>query len=84
MEWLIIGLVVAFVLVAIFALSLGAAADSVPSSEAETRALTDLTQVRSPTGKRFFPTDESIWDLAESLETLPEPDTPSTGEASSS
>ena len=79
MELLIIGLIVAFVVVAIFALSLGAAADSVPSSEAETRALTDLTQVRSPSGKSFFPTDESIWDLAESLETLSEADTPSTG-----
>jgi hypothetical protein len=38
--------------------------------EDETRALAVLGQVESPSGRPFFPTGDSLWDLAGQLEDL--------------
>jgi hypothetical protein len=78
MLWIIGGIVLACVLLAIlFAIALGRATRSGSSIDKETRALTELNNIKSPSGTPFFPTDDSIWDLAHELEELdvhPEPE----------
>ena len=73
MELIIGGLVGgAVLLMLVFALALGRASRNTSPGRAEERtiALTRLNDVRSPSGKRFYPEENSLWKLAEELEEL--------------
>ena len=71
MEWLIGGLAVAGILVMlVFALALARASRNVQSVDDRTIALTQLNDFKSPSGKPFYPNENSLWELAEQLEDL--------------
>ena len=71
MEWLIVGLVGGAVLfVLIFGLALGRASRNVQHADERTIALTRLNDLRSPSGKPFYPEENSLWELAEQLEDI--------------
>jgi hypothetical protein len=70
MEWVIGGLIGALLLVLLFALALGRASRTVYTGDARTIALTELQDLRSPSGKPFYPNENSLWELAERLEEL--------------
>jgi hypothetical protein len=70
MEWLIAGLIGGALLVSFFALALGRASRNVRTGDQRTIALTRLSDLRSPSGKPFYPHENSLWELAERLEDL--------------
>jgi hypothetical protein len=70
MEWLIGGLIGGALLVCFFALALGRASRNVRTGDERTIALTQLSDLRSPSGKPFYPNENSLWELAERLEEL--------------
>ena len=73
MELLIVGLVVgAMLLMLVFSLALGRASRNTSPARGDYRtiALARLSNVKSPSGKPFYPKDSSLWELAEELEDL--------------
>jgi hypothetical protein len=69
---LIIAVVLA-VLVALVVLGVGVAAGRARRRESmRTSELLGLAKVRSPSGKQFFPTDDSVLELAELLDDVDE------------
>ena len=69
MVWLIVGLVAAaLLLTAIFALALARASRNVGHLDDRAVALAQLKDVKSPSGKPFFPDDDSLWELAEEID----------------
>ena len=71
MEWVIGGVLAgAIVLVLVFALALGRASRNVQHADERTIALAELKDLRSPSGKPFYPKENSLWELAEKLEDL--------------
>jgi hypothetical protein len=69
LEWLIGGLVAA-ALLAMLMLALARASRNVQSVDDRTIALTQLNDFKSPSGKPFYPKENSLWELAEQLEDL--------------
>jgi hypothetical protein len=70
MEWLIGGLVAGAMLILVFALALARASRNVQHADERTIRLTQLNDVRSPSGKPFYPEEDSLWKLAEQLEEI--------------
>jgi hypothetical protein len=70
MEWLIGGLIGGALLVCFFALALGRASRNIQTGDERTIALTQLSSLKSPSGKPFYPQENSLWELAERLEEL--------------
>lgn len=71
MVWLIGGLVVgALLLTVIFALALARASRKVGGIDDRAIALTELRDLKSPSGKPFYPEENSLWELAEELDDL--------------
>ena len=69
MEWVIGGAIGGALLLAlVFALALGRASRNVQHADDRTIALTALNEFKSPSGKPFYPTENSLWELAEELE----------------
>ena len=60
------------VVMLVFALALGRASRNVKPVDDRTIALTELTDLKSPSGKPFYPEEDSFWDLAESLDDVDE------------
>jgi len=58
----------ALLLALLFALALGRASRNVEHADERTIALTALKDLESPSGKPFYPTENSLWELAEELE----------------
>jgi hypothetical protein len=71
MEWLIGGLVGgAVLLVLVFGLALARASRNVQHADQRTVRLMQLTDVKSPSGKPFYPEEDSLWHLAEQLDDI--------------
>ena len=71
MLWLILGLVVGVaLLVVVFALALARASRNVQPVDDRTIALTKLIDLKSPSGKPFYPEENSLWKLAEELDDI--------------
>ncbi len=71
MEWLIGGLVAGAILFAlVFGLALGRASRNVQHADDRTIALTKLNDLRSPSGKPFYPEENSLRELAEQLDDI--------------
>ena len=68
MDWLWIGVPASAVAAGLFAVALLRASRLLKPVENETRALAELGQVQSPSGRSFFPDGDAIWELAECLE----------------
>jgi hypothetical protein len=68
MDWLLIGTFALGLADALFAVALLRASDRLDVTEPETKALAELSRVESPSGRRFFPDEDAVWDLAETLE----------------
>lgn len=69
MVWLIVAVVCGvLLLMLLFGVALARASRNVAPVEDRTMALTRLKDVRSPSGKPFYPEENSIWELAENLE----------------
>ena len=68
MDWLWIGIPAGGLAAGIFAVALLRASRLLRRVEGETRALAELGAVESPSGTPVFPDDDSIWELAGSLE----------------
>jgi len=72
-ELLIAGLIGgAMLLMLLFALALGRASRNTSARPADYRtiALARLSDMRSPSGKPFYPDDRALWKLAAELEDL--------------
>ena len=67
MEWVIGSLVGGAMLLALV-FALGRASRNVQNVDKRTLALTELNDLKSPSGKPFYPTENSLWELAEALE----------------
>lgn len=71
MEWLIGGLVAGAMLLAlVFGVALARASRNVQHADERTLRLTQLNDLRSPSGKPFYPEEDSLWKLAEQLEEI--------------
>ena len=71
MEWLIGGLVAGAMLLAlVFGLALARASRNVQHADERTIALTKLNDLKSPSGKPFYPERNSLWELAEQLDDI--------------
>ena len=62
----------AMLLTLVFALALGRASRNTSAAPADYRtiALARLSEMRSPSGKPFYPDDRALWKLAAELEDL--------------
>ncbi len=54
----------------VFGLALARASRNVQHADERTIALTSLNDVKSPSGKPFYPEENSLWELAEQLDDL--------------
>ena len=71
MEWLIGGLVAGAMLLAlVFGVALARASRNVQHADERTIALTKLNDLKSPSGKPFYPEQNSLWELAEQLDDI--------------
>jgi hypothetical protein len=71
MEWLIGGLVAGAMLLAlVFGVALARASRNVRHADERTIALTKLNDLKSPSGKPFYPEQNSLWELAEQLDDI--------------
>jgi hypothetical protein len=70
MDWLIGGVAAGALLILVFALALGRASRNVQHADERTLRLAQLNDVRSPSGKPFYPEQDSLWKLAEQLEDI--------------
>jgi hypothetical protein len=70
MDWLIGGVAAGALLILVFALALGRASRNVQHADERTLRLAQLNEVRSPSGKPFYPEQDSLWKLAEQLEDI--------------
>ena len=68
MDWLLVGIPVTAVAAGLFAIALLRASRLLRHVEEDTRALAELSAVRSPSGRSFFSHGDAIWDLAGQLE----------------
>jgi hypothetical protein len=71
MIWLIGGVVLAvLLLVLIFAMALARASRKVGTVDDRALALGQLNDLKSPSGKPFYPEEDSLWKLAEELDDM--------------
>jgi hypothetical protein len=70
MDWLIGGLAAGAVLIVVFAVALARASRNVQHADERTLRLAQLNDLRSPSGKPFYPEQDSLWKLSEQLEEI--------------